>query len=55
MQLYIADLLQEFEGPPAAVYKAVSNLLVGSNTELRLLYDRYRCVGDTAWAAYTLT
>jgi hypothetical protein len=43
MQLYIADLLQEYEGPPAAVYKAVSNLLVGSNTELRLLYDRYRC------------
>lgn len=45
MQLYIADLLQQYDDQqPEAVYKAVSNLLVGYNTELRLLYDRYRCV-----------
>jgi hypothetical protein len=44
MQLYIADMLQEYEGQPAVVYKAVSNLLVGFNTELRLLYDKYRWV-----------
>lgn len=42
MQLYIADLLQCYEGQPDAVYKPVSNLLVGYNTELRLLYDKYR-------------
>lgn len=42
MQLYIADLLQEYEGQPAPVYRAVSNLLVGFTTELRLMYDKYR-------------
>lgn len=44
MQLYIADLLQEYDGQAAATYRTVSNLLVAFNTELRLLYDRYRCV-----------
>jgi hypothetical protein len=48
MQLYIADMLQEYEGQPAVVYKAVSNLLVGFNTELRLLYDKYRWVCQAA-------
>jgi hypothetical protein len=48
MQLYIADLLQCYEGQPEAVYKPVSNLLVGYNTELRLLYDKYRWGG---WAS----
>lgn len=42
MQLCISDLLLEYDAQPAAVYKAVSNLLVGCSTELRLLYDRYR-------------
>lgn len=42
MQLYISDLLQEFDSQPATTYKLVSNLLVAYNTELRLLYDRYR-------------
>lgn len=45
MQLYIADLLQCYEGQPDAVYKPVSNLLVGYNTELRLLYNKYRWGG----------
>eukprot|EP00879_Flechtneria_rotunda_P021841 GHRR01023031.1.p1 GENE.GHRR01023031.1~~GHRR01023031.1.p1 ORF type:complete len:297 (+),score=88.70 GHRR01023031.1:909-1799(+) len=40
LQLYIADLLQEYDAP-AATYKTISNLLVGYNTELRALYDKY--------------
>lgn len=44
MQLYISDLLLEYDAQAAAAYKAVSNLLVGCSTELRLLYDRYRWV-----------
>jgi len=48
MQLYIADLLQEYDGQAAATYRTVSNLLVAFNTELRLLYDRYRCVAQAA-------
>jgi hypothetical protein len=39
-QLYIADLLLECDAP-AASYKAVVNLLISVNTELRALYDRY--------------
>eukprot|EP00878_Enallax_costatus_P044980 GHUV01053798.1.p1 GENE.GHUV01053798.1~~GHUV01053798.1.p1 ORF type:complete len:432 (+),score=116.05 GHUV01053798.1:471-1766(+) len=40
LQLYIEDLLQDVD-EPAATYKAISNLLVGHNSELRALYDRY--------------
>lgn len=40
LQLYIDDLLEGTEAPPAAA-KAVLNLLVGANPELRALYDRY--------------
>lgn len=40
LQLYIDDLLQDVD-KPAATYKAISNLLVGHNSELRALYDRY--------------
>jgi hypothetical protein len=39
-QLYIADLLLECDAP-AVTYKAVVNLLISVNTELRALYDRY--------------
>jgi hypothetical protein len=39
-QLYIADLLLECDAP-ATTYKAVLNLLISVNTELRALYDRY--------------
>lgn len=54
MQLYIADLLQCYEGQPEAVYKPVSNLLVGYNTELRLLYDKYRWVAGGSCCTLTL-
>lgn len=40
LQLYISDLLQECDAPQST-YTAVGNLLVGHNTELRALYDRY--------------
>lgn len=38
MQLYIDDLL-EIEVAPSAASKALSNLLITYNSELRLVYD----------------
>eukprot|EP00775_Hariotina_reticulata_P006988 gene6988-7202_t len=42
LQLYIADLLIGCEAP-CATYKLVSNILIGYNSELRALYDKYSC------------
>jgi len=42
LQLYIVDLLADCQAP-CATYKTVSNLLTGYNSELRALYDKYRC------------
>ena len=40
LQMYIADLLER-EASPANSAKQVANLLIGYNTELWLLYDKY--------------
>ncbi len=39
LQFYIGDLLGEEAAPEAA--KAVTNLMIGFNPDLRLLYDKY--------------